>query len=283
MARALLGGAVWALLGSATGAYACGCAATPKRDTDQSLARYQLGVEYFRTRRIEAATEELDKAIKADPENADAYEMLGIIALKQGHDYLEQAETSACLSGRDGDLVRQDATGRFLEAEAHLRTAVRLRPEFPAAWNNLAVAALWLGDWTTAGDAATKALKDSTYAEPEVARANLGWAYLQQKDLQKAWKELHESVARAPNFCVGRYRLAKVFFERGDREQAAEALAVMLDDPRCPIQDAYLLGGLVYQKRGQRERARTLLGKCTDMAPRSCTAGQCRRFAALIR
>jgi type IV pilus assembly protein PilF len=260
-----------------------GCATKPSRDPDQSYVRYQLGVEYFQGRRVEAAIEELDKALVADPENADAHNMLGIIAIKQGHDYLEQAETASCLTGRDGDLVRQDATLRFRKAEQHLRKAVTFRREFPAAWNNLAVAALALSDWPTAVEAASQALKDSTYADPEMARANLGWAYLQQKDLQNAWKELHEAVARSPRFCVGRYRLAKVFFERGDMEQASETLAPMLNDPRCPIQDAVLLGGLVAQKRGDREGARTLLGRCTTMAPRSCLAGQCRKFAALIR
>src|SRR5687767_2014922 len=60
------------------------CATKPARDPDQSYVRYQLGVEYFQGRRIEAAIEELDKALAADPENADAHNMLGIIALKQG-------------------------------------------------------------------------------------------------------------------------------------------------------------------------------------------------------
>ena len=138
---------------------------------------------------------------------------------------------------------------------------MKWRREFPDAWNNLAVAALALGDWDSAIEAASQALKDSTYAAPEMARANLGWAYLQRKELQKAWKELHEAVSRAPRFCVGRYRLGKVFFERGDMEQAAETLAGMLDDARCPIQDAFLLGALVSQKRGERERARMLFAQ----------------------
>jgi Tfp pilus assembly protein PilF len=259
------------------------CATKSKRDPDQSYVRYQLGVEYFQGRRIEAAIEELEKALAADPENADAHNMLGIIALRQGHDYVEQAETTACLAGRDGESVRQDANLRFRQAENHLRTAVKWRPEFAAAWNNLAVAALALGEWDVAIEAAGQALKDSTYSEPESARANLGWAYLQRKELQKAWKELHESVARAPKYCVGRYRLAKVFFERGDMEQAADTLSPLLDDARCPIQDAVLLGALVAQKRGERDRARTLFDKCMQMAPRSCISNQCRKFVGLIR
>ena len=209
--------------------------------------------------------------------------MLGLIALRQGYDYIQQGEAAACLSGKDGELVRQDANRRFREAEQHFRRAVSFRPEFPIAWNNLAVAAIQLEEWPVAVEAASQALKDSTYTEPEMARANLGWAHLQLKDNQRAWKELHEAVARSPRFCVGRYRLAKVYFERGDLEQAGENLAVILEDGRCPIQEAFLLGGLVEQRRRNRERARALLQRCADLAPRSCVAGECRRYAALIR
>ena len=120
------------------------CASRPKRDPDQSFVRYQLGVEYFRSRRVEAAVEELRKALDADPENAEAYNMLGIIALNQGADYVAQAESADCLLGKDGELVRQDAARRFREAEQQFRRAVALRPEFPNAWNNLSVAALHL-------------------------------------------------------------------------------------------------------------------------------------------
>ena len=122
--------------------------------------------------------------------------MLGIIALRQGYDYIQQGETASCLTGKDADLVHQDAQRKFKEAEQYFKKAVALQPEFPMAWNNLSVTALQLGDWPAAAKAAEQAIKDSTYTEPETARANLGWAHLQMKDTQKAWKELHEAVSR---------------------------------------------------------------------------------------
>ena len=47
-----------------------GCATRAKRDPDQSQVRYQLAVGYFQGHRVEAAVEELQKAIEADPQNA---------------------------------------------------------------------------------------------------------------------------------------------------------------------------------------------------------------------
>jgi predicted Zn-dependent protease len=74
-----------------------GCATRAKRDPDQSQVRYQLAVGYFQNHREEAAIEELQKAIEADPQNAEAYNMLGLISLKQAYDYGAQAETVSCL------------------------------------------------------------------------------------------------------------------------------------------------------------------------------------------
>jgi type IV pilus assembly protein PilF len=260
-----------------------GCATHPKRDPEQSSIRYQLAAGNFRDQRVEAAVEELDKALQADAENADAYNMLGLIALKQGHDYVAQLEISSCLKGKDAELVRADAQAKFRIGSTNLRKAVELRPDFPEAWNNLSVAELQQQNWDAALDAARNALKYATYATPEVARVNLGWAYYQKKDLQNAWKELHEAVSRTPGFCVARYRLAKVYLDRGDTEQAADALApVLADVNRCPIQEAQLLGGLLSERKRDSAAAGELFQRCVDMAPRSCAAAECRRYAQLI-
>jgi type IV pilus assembly protein PilF len=265
-------------------ALAAGCVSPrAKRDPDQSQVLFELGAKYYANRRVEAAIEELQKALKADPENADAYNMLGIIALKQGADYLQQLESAACLKGRDAQVVREDALQRFREAEVNFRKAVELRAEFSHAWNNLSVATFHLEDWDASVTAAKNALKDPTYGEPQVARANLGWAFFYKKDLLNAWKELHEAVAQNPGFCVGHYRLAKVYVERGEIDSAADEVDAVIGNDKCPIQEAYLLGGLVHQRRKERDRARALFERCASLAPRSCMAAECRRYAELIQ
>lgn len=261
-----------------------GCATRTKRDTDQSQLRYQLALGYFHNQRVEAAVEELQKAIEADAQNAEAYNLFGLVALKQAYDYQAQAETFSCLKGADAQAVRMEEDRKLREAEMHFRKAVELRPSYPEAWNSLAVVALLLRAWDEAIEASGNALKDPTYNLPIFARANLGWAHFNKKDLQNAWKELYDSVATAPGFCVGRYRLAKVYVERGEVEQALDAIEpVVADGKRCPIQEAFLLGGMLYDRRKNLEKARDLFRGCMDMSPRSCVADECRRYAKMIQ
>jgi Tfp pilus assembly protein PilF len=262
-----------------------GCATSrpAKRDTEQAQIRYQLAADYFRNRRIESAVEELQRALQLDPQNADAYNLLGLIDLQQGAEYVAQVETDACLQGADAEAVRRDATARFRDAEEKLTKATELRPDFSEAWNNLAVAALNLESYDLAITAARNALKNVTYAEPEVARANLGWALFLKKDIQGAWKELHEAVARAPGFCVGRYRLAKVYVERGQYDRAGEELDGVLGGGQCPVQEAYLLGGMVAERGKATAKARDLFARCAQLAPRSCLAAECRRYSEMIQ
>jgi type IV pilus assembly protein PilF len=261
-----------------------GCATRTKRDTDQSQVRYQLAVGYFQNHREEAAVEELQKSIEADPQNADAYNMLGLVVLKQAYEYEAQAETTSCLKGSDEQLVRGDETQKLRQAQEHFRKAVELRPSFPEAWNSLSAVALLLQAWDEAIVDASNALKDATYSQPVFARANLGWAYFHKKDLQNAWKELHETVSRSPTFCVGRYRLAKVYFERGEIDAAADAIdPVIADSKRCPMQEAFMLAGLLEGRRKGSQKARDLFRTCAEMSPRSCVAEECRRYAQMIQ
>jgi type IV pilus assembly protein PilF len=268
--------------GSMTGSMT-GCVPHNKRHVDEAQIRYQLAGDYFRNRRVEPALEELQHVLQLDPENADAYNLLGLISLQQGAEYLAQAETDACLKAEDAQSVRREGSVKFRDAQQKLSKATELRPGFSEAWNNLAVAAIHLQEYDLAITAAGNALKDVTYPEPEVARANLGWAFFQKKNIQAAWKELHEAVSRAPGFCVGRYRLAKVYVERADYDRAAEELDAVAATAQCPIQEAFLLGGMVNQRRRDSVKARRLFARCVDLAPRSCLAAECKRYSEMIQ
>jgi hypothetical protein len=57
----------------------------------------------------------------------------------------------------------------------------------------------------------------------------------------------------------------------------------VVTNKECPIQSAYLLAGLVHERRKDRDRARALFERCAELAPRSCMAAECRRYAQLIQ
>gem|GEM_PF-635386 len=259
------------------------CASRPKRDPDQSYKLYQVAVSSYEANRMEAALGELEQALKVDPENAEAHNMLGIIALRQGAEFEAQVQTLACIRGSDAQMVALDSSRRFREARASFEKAVAIRPEFAEAWNNLSVTDLNLEDWDAAIEAAGSALKIGTYSEPHIARGNLGWAYYKKRDLQRAWRELQDAVSRQPGFCVGHYRLAKILVDRGQLEMADEQLAALTADSRCPIQEAFLLAGMVAEKRSDRDRALELFQRCTNLGAKSCVAGECRRYAEMIQ
>lgn len=254
-----------------------------KRDAEASQLRFQIAADSFRAHRAEAAQSELEQALTLDPANADAYNLKGLIALSQGADLTREVEVLGCMKGQDAEALRKDAGGRFRQAEGAFRKALELRPDFPDAWNNLAVTLLQLEDFAKAAEAANHALSSLSYAEPEVARANLGWALYKKGDLQGAWKELHQAAVRAPGFCVGHYRLAKVYLERGAQDEATEEIDAVVSRPTCPIQEAYLLGGLIHHRRNDMAKAKELFSRCIALAPRGCLAAECKRYEEMIQ
>jgi Tfp pilus assembly protein PilF len=260
-----------------------GCASHTKQDAEASQLRFQIAADSFRTHRDEAALAEIEQALVLDPKNADAFNLKGLIRLSQGAEYNREVEVLTCMKGEDAVSLRRDAGGKFRQAEADFRRAVALRQDFPDAWNNLAVAMLQLEDFSEAATAAAHALTSLSYGEPEVARANLGWALYKKGDLQGAWKELHEAAVRSPGFCVGHYRLAKVYMDRGAEDEAAEEVDAVVSRRECPIQEAFLLAGLVHHRRQEMARAKELFSHCIALAPRGCLAAECRRYEEMIQ
>ena len=152
----------------------------------------------------------------------------------------------------------------------------RLHADFSEAHNNLAVTAQRFGRFDEAIAETEKALTNITYGEPFAAQGNLGLAYLAKGDLVRAAAALRKALFAQPKFCVGHYRLAQVYKQDNDLQQARSELDLVFADRSCTtIQEAYHLGGLVALKLGDRERARELLRRCVELAPRSCLAREC--------
>jgi type IV pilus assembly protein PilF len=254
---------------------ACGPAQT-RVDPEASQKRYLLGADYFNKGLVQPALEELLKAVELDPNNPDAHNLLGLVWLRKGAEAEELSTRNQCLKGESLTLEKAEADAQFKKAEEQFQKAVQLKPDFSEARNNLAVVMLHFGRYDDAVSLEEKALSNIVYREPYVANGNLGQAYYEKGDMVRAAKALRQALFEQPKFCVGRYRLAKVYYEQKEWDHAAEEIEQVTGDKACPIQEAYHLAGMVALRRDNRDKARDMFARCVELAPKSCLASECK-------
>lgn len=163
---------------------------TPTADTAALLAE---AAGHHQSGRLDQAKALYEKVLSAEPDNADALGMYGILAHQAGRndiaaDVLGQA---ARLDPRSpdvrlnfGNVLR--ALGRMEEAIAQTREAISLKPDFPPAYNNL------------------------------------GLMLLEERELDEAENVLLKAIALVPDYADARDSLGLVAQRRGLFEEAAE-------------------------------------------------------------
>jgi Tfp pilus assembly protein PilF len=258
----------------AASAFSCGPTARVI-DTSGSEKQYLLAADYFSKNMVQPATAELQRALELNPDNPDAHNLLGLISLRKASEVEELATRMQCLRGEEMSLEKQEMDGHFKKADEEFRRAVTLKKDFSEALNNLAVVAMHFGRYDEAISLEERALSNIIYREPYYAEGNLGLAYLSKKDLARAAKTLRQAVFEQPSFCVGRFRLAKVYYEQREYDHAQEELDKVTSDKACPIQEAFHLAGMVALRREDRAHAAEMFQRCAQLAPKSCLAREC--------
>ncbi len=244
-------------------------------DPEASEKRFLLGADYFSKGLIGPALEELLKAVELNPRNPDAHNLLGLVFLRKAAESEEMSSRVQCLKGEELRLEKDQMDGHFRRAEAQFKEAVEIKPNYSEALNNLAVVAIHFGRYDEAVQLEEKALSNIVYREPYAAQGNLGMAYLDKSDFARAAQALRQGLFEQPQFCVGRYRLAKVYYEQKEYDHAAEELEKVTTDKACPIQEAYHLAGMVSLRRQDRPKATEMFQRCVQLAPKSCLAREC--------
>lgn len=243
---------------------------------------YDVAVGSFHNGMFEDAKVQLDRALRTDPEHADSYYLRGVLLLNEGRTLVDAVESQQCLQDDAAELQRRRAQELHGQAREAFSAAATHYPDGAAgrgrANNSLSVVSLFFHEHEAAIEHSRAALDQRFYADRYSALANMGWAHYNLGDLVSATNELRQAVLLNPDFCVGRYRLAQVYIEAGLPEQAVEQARMVVDDPRCPIQDAHRILGVASVRLGDEASARAAFGSCVAMAPRSCLARDCGRF-----
>lgn len=199
------------------------------------------------------------RAVELDPDNADANHLVALIYL----DFCQRTPEEC----------------RLGEAEKHARQALSAREDYREARNTLGVTLIHQKRYQEAVRVLKPLTEDILYQTPENAWGNLGWAYLEQGQLEAAVEALRRSVAAQPLFCVGHYRLGLAYERKKQPEKANISLTQALETPvpACKgLQDAYAARAKVRFQLGQIEEAEADLEQCVALNKQSQVGKECR-------
>jgi type IV pilus assembly protein PilF len=187
---------------AAAGALLMACA-TPTPDMKkEASARMQMGVTYLQQKNLPSAMRELTRAKELDPDNPEIDMTLGLA---------------------------YQARGDMGKAEEYMRSAIRKKPDYAEAHNNLGALLSLEGKSEEAIREYEKAVSNVLYPTPEYAYYNMGKEYVRLKDLGKAEGMYQRAIGLNPSF-VDAYRdLAMVQAEKGQLQDSARTLERMVE------------------------------------------------------
>lgn len=230
-------------------------------------AEYDLARDLWLQRgQLRDALDHALKAVSLDDQNAEAQHLVALLYL----DFCARSSNDC----------------RLPEAEQHARLALKLKPDLREARNTLGVILIHAKRAREAIDVLRPLSDDILYQTPEKAWGNLGWAYLESGDAERAIDALRRSIAAQPLFCVGSYRLGLAYQRKGEAKAALEALtrALETEAPECSrLQDAVAARARLYGELGQTDAARADLARCVELSGSTETGKNCRSMLEKLK
>jgi len=144
-----------------------GCATDKVATKQRARALEDLGISYVRQGKLRDGLEKLLEASKLDPENAAIHHKVALV-------YRDLGEYELSLE--------------------HFKKALALRPRYPEAQNNLGTLYMLMRKWDLAIESFQKAVADILYKTPHYAYHNMGLAYFNQGNYEKARAHLNGAL-----------------------------------------------------------------------------------------
>jgi predicted O-linked N-acetylglucosamine transferase (SPINDLY family) len=218
---------------------------TPVAEIFDSAFRYHQAGE------IDWAEQLYRQILEADPYHADAWHLLGEIAIRR-RDFARAIECISYaihLSGAFAPFhinlgVAYEESERLDEAVASYERALALQPDSADAYNNMGVALRKQGKLTEASASYRQAL----FINPHFAMAhnNLGVAFQDEGKLHEAEACYRQAIAISPAYCDPHNHLGNILSAQGNVAEAEgcyrEALRIQPDNAETLNNLAMLLG-----------------------------------------
>jgi len=187
----------------------------------------QDGIAHHRAGRADAAADCYRRILEAEPENADALHLIGVLSLQAADwdvaaEYIEHAiaisETAPAF--HDHLAVVRRNQGRLKDAETEHRRALELDPGFASAYNNLATTLRQDGRTAEAVRAALKAMETAPN-DPVIAQ-NAGILFMEAEAFARAAVAFGQAASANPESATLREKQGIALFRTGQLD-AAEA------------------------------------------------------------
>ncbi len=231
----------------------------------------QAGLAHHEAGRLQQAEQHYRQVLGAEPRNADALHLLGVLALQCGHAQVAVEYISAAIRIA-GDRATYHTNlaealrvlGQLDEARRAYEQALAITPQNPAAYNNLGTIHEAQGNLPAAIDCYRRAAaQHSGYPDPH---NNLGIALEKQGDSLAAAECFRRAIEIEPRYARGHYNLGVNLARRGMREEAFHALSHAIDAAPDYAEAHYALA-MTHQQLGQTERARVEYERALALRP----------------
>jgi tetratricopeptide (TPR) repeat protein len=160
----------------------------------------------------------------------------------------------------------------------HFQTAIRLKPEFYAAHNNLGAAYLNEGRWDDAISVYQELVGKIRYATPGHGHNNLGWAWFKKGDHTKAEGSFRLALTLNPRLCQAYNNLGQTLFEQNKLEQSEKYLLRGIRRCKQYAEPHYHLGKIHLAAR-KRKEALSAFSTCVKLSGDSQLGERCRAMA----
>ena len=229
--------------------------ATVKASPDGSIARNNLGVEYYKIKRYDEAEAEYRESIRFMYDNPTPHVNLAMIHQrnKRYGDALAECETALRIRPDYADAYATRgaiymAMENYPAALAEYENALRVQPLSPIILVSLGQAYLKAGDPTRAEEKIREALRLKT-ENPE-AHAALAALYEKRGDMEGARREFERALAFRPDFAEAHVNLGALFSREVNMDRAMRELHAALDaDPESA--DAHYRMGVLHSTEGR--------------------------------
>lgn len=239
-----------------------------KSPETQSDAEYDLARDLFSKGKPREALDHARKAAELNEENDKAHYMVAVVLI------------SFCQTNRG--LEAPDC--KLADVEKAARAALKANPQFRDATNMLGTVLINEKKYKEAIAVLEPLTKDAAYVNPYFAWGNLGWAQLEDGQIDASITSLKNAVGTEPRFCVGHFRLGLALEKKGDLANAEQSLSsAVTADPACAeLQDAWEARGRVRTKQNRLPDARQDYTRCIEISKETATGKRCAAEIAKI-